>query len=165
MIRHSLLIIVAAVAFSCSNTSNNDEANAALVANYIQAVENLDYEAMSEFLADDYMGVGPSYSDTTDKDNAVINWRYNVENVYESIQYSRSKVIPVTFLDGENKGEWVLNWAELEVFFKDNDNVVKIFTNSVYLIENGKIKKSVTFYNEADVLEQLGFVVVDPSIL
>lgn len=165
MKRPIILILLLAITYSCSNASKNDDANAAVVEKYIKAVENLDYDAMSEFLADDYVGVGPSYSDTTDKENAVINWQFNAENIYESIKYSESRIVPITRTEGASQGEWVLNWAELEVRFKDNENVVKIFTNSVYEMENGKIKKTVTFYNEADVMEQLGYVYVDSAIL
>ena len=161
-----LLFIFLLVFFiGCSNAGKNDKANTALVENYIQAVENLDFDAMNEYLDDNYLGVGPSHNDSTNKTNAVENWKYNVENVYQSIKYKDSRTIAMTYTEGINKGEWVLNWAELEISYKDYDNTVTIFANSVYLIENGKIKKSLTFYNEADVLEQLGFVFVNPADL
>jgi hypothetical protein len=120
---------------------------------------------MNEYLDDDYLGVGPSHNDSTNKTQAIENWKYNVENVYQSIKYTNSRTIAISYADGINKGEWVLNWAELEINFKDYDNSALVFANSVYLIENGKIKKSLTFYNEADVLEQLGFVFVNPADL
>jgi hypothetical protein len=120
---------------------------------------------MTEYLADDYQGLGPSHDDSTNKDEAVENWKYNVENLYESIKYKDSRTIAITENEGVNKGEWVLNWAELEIKYKNSDNPVVIFANTVYLIENGKIVRSHTFYNEADVLEQMGFVTVNPSEL
>lgn len=160
-----LFIFLLAFSLGCSNAGKNDNANTALVENYIQAVEKLDFEAMNEYLDDNYLGVGPSHNDSTNKTQAVENWKYNVENVYQSIKYKDSRTIAITYTEGINKGEWVLNWAELEISYKDYDNTAVVFANSVYLIENGKIKKSLTFYNEADVLEQLGFVFVNPADL
>jgi hypothetical protein len=165
MKRFIYLIFLALFFIGCSNVNNNDKANAALVENYIKAVENLDFDAMNEYLDDNYLGVGPSHSDSSNKITAVENWKYNVENVYRSIQYKNSRTIAMTYTEGINKGEWVLNWAELEINYLEYDNPVTIFANSVYLVENGKIKKSLTFYNEADVLEQLGFVFINPADL
>jgi hypothetical protein len=40
---------------------------------------------------------------------------------------------------------------------------VNIWANTNYLIENGKIIRSITFYNEADALRQLGYKIVAPA--
>jgi hypothetical protein len=37
--------------------------------------------------------------------------------------------------------------------------------NTIYQIKDNKIVKSYTFYNEADVLEQLGYVFINPNDL
>jgi len=160
-----LFIFLLAFTLGCSNMSNNDESNKKLIENYIQAVENLDYDSMTEYLDDNYQGLGPSYDDSTNKEDAVENWKYNVENLYESIKYKDSRTIAITESEGVNKGEWVLNWAELEIKYKNSETPIVIYANTVYLIENGKIVKSHTFYNEADVLEQMGFVLVNPEDL
>jgi len=49
--------------------------------------------------------------------------------------------------------------------YKENNKEISILSNSVYLIKNGKILKSLTFYNEADALEQLGYVFINPEDL
>lgn len=159
----SLLFILV---FLCSCTSEEKKAeNIKLVENYVLAVENLDYTAMESMLSDDYVGIGPSYGDSINKEQAVTSWKHNVENLYESIDYDRSRNLAVIVPDGVNKGEWVANWAELSIVYKNGNKKVKIWVNSNYLIENGKIKRSITFYNEADVLEQLGYVFINPSNL
>jgi hypothetical protein len=106
--------------------------------------------------------MGPSYGDSIGKLEAVANWQWSVENLYEKIQYTRSKFAAVTIPDGDNKGEWVANWAEMNITFKDGAGSVTVWANSNYLIENGKIKRSITFYNEADVLRQLGYIIILP---
>lgn len=144
---------------SCSKNSNQ-QTNVNLIEKYVQAVENLDHDIMESLLADDYVGYGPSYGDSINKADAITNWKKNVENLYENIKYNKSRNFPVSVPDGENSGEWVSNWAELNIKYKEDFGEVTIWANSIYKIENGKIVKSYTFYNEADALEQLGYVFV-----
>ena len=149
---------------SCS-TNNNTQENVALVEKYIKSVENLDYKVMESMLADNYIGHGPSVNDSIGKDETLKNWKYNIEHLYESIDYSKSRNIAVAVDSGENKGEWVSNWAELKIVYKKDKKKVVIWANTIYKIDHGKILKSFTFYNEADVLEQLGYVFINPSDL
>lgn len=155
-------ILFAIILGSCSSIEDKSEKNIAVIERYVQAVENLDFEIMGEMLDDSYLGIGPSYGDSIDKAGAIVNWKFNVENLYKSINYSKSKSIAITIESGENKGEWVSNWAELTIVYK-SDEVVTILANTIYQLNNEKIVKSFTFYNEADVLEQLGMVFVDAN--
>jgi hypothetical protein len=150
--------------FACtsSNTKKQTE-NAEVVKNYVTAVENLDFESMDKLLDDKYMGLGPSYGDTIYKDQAVENWKYYVENLYEKIQYTRSQIAPVTIKEGDAKGEWVGNWAEMHIVFKNGLGEVTLWANTNYQIENGKIVRSLTLYNEADALRQLGYQMMPPE--
>ena len=50
---------------------------------FIEAVESLDYDAMDHILDESYLGIGPSRADSINKENAIINWKNNVENLYE----------------------------------------------------------------------------------
>ena len=144
--------------------SDNHEANIAVVKEYVEAVESLDLNAMENLLAENYEGYGPSAGDTIQRAAAVESWKKNVEELYEKIQYSRSQFAGVTIEEGPNKGDWVANWAELQITYK-NGRSATIWANSNYKIENGKIVRSFTFYNEADVLEQLGYVFINPDNL
>jgi len=160
-----LSVLVFTMIFSCTTQNNASKENEALVNKYVKAVETLDTATMESLLADNYEGLGPSSNDRIDKKGAIKSWKENVENLYESIHYSKSRIISVNVPDGENKGEWVSNWAELKIVYKKDKKEVTIWTNTVYQIENNKIIKSFTFYNEADVLEQLGYVFINPSDL
>lgn len=131
------------------------------VESYIEAVENLDYEIMESLLDDNYLGLGPSFGDSINKTQAVENWKYLVDNLYESIKYNRSRNAAVSVYEGENQGDWVSNWAELTIHYQNSGKSVTIWANSIYQIENGKIVKSYTFYNEADAFRQLGYVFID----
>jgi hypothetical protein len=149
---------------SCTPGNNNSEKNIALVGKYIEAVENLDFNTMASLLDDQYVGLGPSYTDSITKEQAVASWKYNVENLYESIKYTREQHGIVLIKEGYNKGEWVSSWAELNITYKNGKKAI-IWANTAYKVENNKIVKSFTFYNEADALRQLGYVFINPDNL
>lgn len=159
-----LFLIVIALPFlmSCSSNNNHAEKNIQLVEKYVQSVENLDYKTMDSLLADNYYGYGPSYGDSIGKKQAVKNWKENVKDLYKSIQYIKSRNAAVTIKTGENKGDWVSNWGELHIVYKNNKQVT-LWANTIYMIKGGKIVKSYTFYNEADALRQLGYVFINPN--
>jgi len=150
--------------FACSPKDNSGD-NIALIEKYVQSVEDLDYTAMSSLLDDSYYGFGPSIGDSIDKTQAVANWKSYVETLYESIEYNKSRNAAVTITDGDNKGDWVSNWGELHIVYKNNEGEFTIWANTIYQIENGKIIKSYTFYNERDALTQLGYVFINPNNL
>lgn len=153
----ALLAGLGMILFSCSSSNESKQAaDLALVQNYVKAVESLDYDAMSDYLADSYLGLGPSYGDSTDKFQAVESWKFNSENLYKKIEHTKARYAHVTIPDGDAKGDWVLNWSELKITFK-NEQTIMIWANSNYQVENGKITKSLTVYNEADALRQLGY--------
>jgi hypothetical protein len=150
--------------FACTAPAgNNHSANIDLVKNYVKSVEDLNFEGMGKYLDDNYIGMGPSYGDTIRKKEAIENWKANVTGLYEKIHYNRTRFVAVTIPDGENKGEWVANWAELNIVYKDKKGAVTIWANTNYLVENGKILRSITFYNEADALRQMGYKLVAPG--
>ncbi|MCK4992967.1 MAG: nuclear transport factor 2 family protein, partial [Bacteroidales bacterium] len=148
------LTLLLPLMMGCSSIGDNSEKNIALVEKYIAGVENLDYDIMGSILADDYLGLGPSYGDSIGKAQALENWKFHVETLYELIEYQRSRNTAVTITTGDNQGEWVSNWAELYIEYKNDRGAVTIWANTIYRIENNKIVKSYTFYNEADALRQ-----------
>ena len=159
-----LLAFVSICLVACtSSTEKKQNENIDLVKNYIKSVEELDFDSMGKFLDENYLGMGPSYGDSINKNQAVENWKSNVEDLYESIHYNRSRFASVTIPDGESKGDWVANWAELSIVYKNGKGSATIWANTNYLIQDGKILKSLTFYNEADAMRQLGYTMVPPS--
>jgi hypothetical protein len=155
------LTLLLPLMMSCSSIGNTSENNIAIVEKYIAAVENMDYDIMESILADDYSGLGPSHKDSINKQQALEGWKYNVENLYEKIEYTREQHATTLIKEGYNKGEWVSSWAELNITYKSGATVV-IWSNTAYRVENSKIVKSFTFYNEADALRQLGYIFYSP---
>ncbi|PZX55580.1 nuclear transport factor 2 family protein [Algoriphagus chordae] len=150
---------------SCNTLNDHSEENISLIENYIKAVEDLDHDSMEAMLDENYLGLGPSYGDSVGKSQAVQNWKHNVDNLYEKIEYIHSKNAAIKITTGDNQGDWVANWSELHITYKAEKAKVIIWANSIYQIENNKIVKSYTFYNEADALNQLGYVFINPNDL
>ena len=160
-----LIILTIGLLAGCSQSTATDEANIAVVEKYIQAVESQDYDAMTALLDESYLGLGPSIYDSIGKDAALAAWKENIEILYKDIKYKRSQIAPVVISTGPNKGNWVANWAELEITYKGDRGSVIIWANTNYKVENDKIVRSITFYNEADALRQLGYVFINPNEL
>ena len=153
-----ILITIFSSLVSCAvDTSDKEEKHLAIAKKYMDAVEKKNITMMDSLLADNYMGFGPSVADSVNKKEALDLFKRNVETLYESFQYTRHKNLAVTVNTGETKGDWVLNWAYLTIKYKDGRGPVNLWVNAVYRIEDGKIVHSRTFYNEADVLRQLGY--------
>ena len=158
-----LLIISALTLFLFSCTKSNQGLE--IVEKYIQSVESNDAKTMETLLADDYIGYGPSFGDSITKPLALKNWQASMGDIYESIEYRKSRNANVEVVSGENKGNWVSNWAELHIKYKKDNYEVDIWANTIYKIENNKIVKSYTFYNEADVLRQLDYVYINSKFV
>ena len=160
MKQFSLLLLIIASLFSCTSaTDQKEKESLAIAKRYIAAVESNDIKAMDSLLADNYMGYGPSVDDSTNKTDALANWQYNSERLYESVKYTRQQSLAVTVKENEEvpAGNWVTNWAYLTIKYKDGRGTANLWVNAAYRIENGKIVHSRTFYDEADVLRQLGY--------
>jgi ketosteroid isomerase-like protein len=159
-----VLALICLSFFACTSSADKKEkANLAIAQKYMQAVETKNVALMDSLLADNYIGYGPSVGDSINKEEALASWKYNSENLYESIEYTRHQDLAVTVKEGRAKGDWVLNWAFLTIKYKDGRGPVHAWVNVVYVIENGKIILSRTFYNEADVLRQLNYTIAPPQ--
>ena len=161
IIKQTIVIISALSALQACSVSEleteTETKNMLIAKKYMQAVEGKNVAMMDSLLAEDYKGYGPSVGDSVNKQEALDLFKRNAETLYESFQYTRHKDLAVTVKEGETKGDWVLNWAYLTIKYKDGRGPVNLWVNAVYRIEGDKIVHSRTFYNEADVLRQLGY--------
>ena len=107
-----IAILLLPFLMNCSSESTNSQGDVAIVEKYVKAVEELDYATMESLLDDNYKGFGPSFNDSIGKDQALENWKYNVEYFYKQIKYNRIQTAPVKISSGPNKGNWVSSWAE-----------------------------------------------------
>ena len=156
------LLVICFFIVSCSSHDDHelDAKNLALIDQYVKAVESNDPKTMAGLLADNYMGYGPSVADSINKQGAIASWKWNMDSLYQSIEYTRQQSIAVSVKEGETMGDWVSNWAYLTIKYKDGRGPVHLWVNAAYKIEDGKIVRSRTFYNVAHVMQQLGYEMV-----
>lgn len=142
---------------ACNNSQNAAEENIRIVEKYQEALKNHDVEGLKALLAEDYVGYGPSIGDSMKRDDAISNWDYNMQHLFKKLEFKRAENIALTNYQGKEKGLWVSSWGKLHVQLKDRGNEATIWANNIYLIDDGKIKKSIIFFNEADALRQAGY--------
>ena len=65
--------------------------------------------------------------------------------------------------DGQNKGDWVLEWGFIKVDYKNGVPSASFAFHGSYRLENDRIVFSVVYYNVADILDQQGFTFVPPG--
>lgn len=155
-IEFAALVVMTMIIAACGNGIMNQK-DLDIIQRYVDAVETNNVEEMASILHDDYRGYGPSVGDSTNKADAIANWKYLSETLYDKIEYEDMQNLAVAIKDGPRKGDWVSNWSLLHISYKDGRGPVDLYVNVVYRIEDGKIIHSRTFYNEADVLRQLGY--------
>ncbi len=157
------LVILIIIGSSCANTDERvAKANVDIIKQYLEAVRTRNYNTMELLLAENYLGLGPYVGDTVNKQQALDNWKWNSENLYKSVNYEFSELLPASIKQGPTAGDWVSNWTYVTIKYRDGSGPVNIWVNAVYKIENGKIARSRTFYNVADAMGQLGYRVLPP---
>ena len=160
------ITILSAILFllSCNRSDQGIyNKNFDVIERYTQAVQNNNVDSMSALLSDDYVGYGPSFTDSINKAEAIANWRNLAANLYDSIQYRNSVNIAAEVPDGPHPGDYVSNWSSVRITYKNGRGAVKLLVNIIYRVENGKITLTRTFYDEADAMRQLGYQFVPPG--
>lgn len=142
---------------SCAMQDQSFQEDLKIVEKYQQALKDHDFETMKSILADDYVGYGPSVSDTTNKDDALLIWERNMEYLFEKLEFNIAENIAITSNKGSDAGQWVSSWGKLVVKFQKTGKESQIWSNQIFLVKDGKIQKSYLFYNEADALRQAGY--------
>jgi hypothetical protein len=159
----TIFFSVAVLVASCSGNDQATNDSISVVQKYEQAVQSKNADSMAALLSDDYMGYGPSFTDSINKTDAVANWKNLVANLYDSFQYTRSFNLAAKVTEGARPGDYVSSWSSVRITYKNGKGPVNLLVNVVYRVENGKITMTRTFYDEADAMRQLGYQFVPPS--
>lgn len=139
-----------------------DQSHLTLIQNAVDAISDKDPEAMSSLLHEDFEGYGPAYGDVFNKFTYLAYWGQMWPN-FKSIEYNRQRILEQTIEEGEDAGDWVLDWIDFKVTVYNTPNPVTFRSHTAYLVKDGKILKAVSYYNMLDVFEQLGFKLIPPS--
>ncbi|MDA0194153.1 MAG: hypothetical protein O2887_10095 [Bacteroidetes bacterium] len=138
------------------------EANTNLVYGYLDAISSNNLDAVANALSDDFIGYGPNYGDSVTKAQVLQSWTGNWDSVFTSINYARIETTTESIAEGENMGDWVMDWANISLNYQDGSSATFMF-HGVFKVADSKIVTSASFYNVADILTQRGFTFVPPS--
>lgn len=138
------------------------EANTDLVYGYLDAIASGDLDAMANVLSDEFIGFGPNFGDSATKVQVLENWTTNWDSVFIYIDYERIATSTESISEGRNMGDWVMDWANITVNYKDSTSATFMF-HGVFRVKDNRINRSASFYNVADILTQRGYQIVPPS--
>lgn len=130
-----------------------------VVSNYLDAIVNNKMDVVATLLADDYVSSGPSHGDTSTKTEEIENWkaahklRTNQKNEYV---YNTFRV-----LEGDYKGDWVSIWGTYT--FTENGTEIVLPYQYTAMVEKGKIKSSVIYYDNLAVVRAMGYTLTPPA--
>ncbi|MCY1719973.1 nuclear transport factor 2 family protein [Prolixibacteraceae bacterium Z1-6] len=156
-LNYILIILFCVVIISCTNQNQSNHENLEIVETFQKAFEDHDINAIKSVLADDYVGYGPSLSDSINKDDALLIWEHNLDFMYEKVAMNVEETVGVSNVEAKDGGQWISSWGTLTLKFQQKGDETKIWANQIFLVKDGKIKKTIIFYNEADALRQAGY--------
>ncbi|WP_167606464.1 nuclear transport factor 2 family protein [Maribellus sediminis] len=156
-VNYILFILFSFMIISCTNQKQSIRENLEIVEKFQKAFVDHDIETIKSLLADDYVGYGPSIGDSIRKDDALLIWDQNLEYMYDKVEMNVAENIAISNVNVKDGGQWISSWGTLTLKFQNYGNEAVILANQIFLIKDGKIKKTIIFYNEADALRQAGY--------
>jgi len=160
-----VLFTIAMGIVSCApkNTEQRNPENEALVKKYMNAVVTGDTSKLEEFLAENYMSYGPRFTDSIDRAGTVADFKNNWRKNWSTVDFSRYTMLSSTTTEGPVAGDWVLDWAKITIHSKNKTPSYTVNWHAVFRVKDGKIDREIDFFNEADILSQIGFTFVPPA--
>ncbi len=137
----------------------NAEADLKVVSDYIKQTAAGDIAKAKSLLADTYMEYGPGSKDSADVAKVVSDW----ENSYKVTSNRSIGFVQQTFrvTSGPQKGDWVSVWGTYA--FTQNGKSVSFPLQITALVANGKIQRTIVYFNELDIITQLGYTITPPA--
>jgi len=140
------------------------EQNKALVQKYSEAIVRGDTADLESFLSDDFRSSGPAMKDSSNREQQVDSWKKNWRDSWASVNFDRQAMVAFTIPPGEkHPGDWVADWANITVKYKNRTPSATFFYHAVSRVKEGKIDRTIVYYNVNDILVQQGFTLTPPA--
>jgi len=130
-----------------------------VVSDYLDALVNNKMAVVESLLSDGYVGTGPSDGDTETKAEHIANWK----EAHKVRTNEKNEYVTNTFrvLDGDLKGDWVSTWGTYS-FREDGKDIVLPYQFTAD-VKDGKIQRSVIYYDNLAVVNALGYTITPPE--
>ena len=164
-----LILVGSTLALACGQTSDpviinkNAAEDIALVRGYQDAIFSGDFDRAADYLHDSLLVSGPQYAIQKNKIEELEAWQFISEN-QENIElvnpvFASIEVIP----EIPTRGVWVFTWGDYKADDLKYGGEVTFPYHIAYRIVSGKIDYMGVYYNELDLLGQLGFQFLPPE--
>lgn len=124
-----------------------------VVDDFIDALTANKMDKVASLLTDTYVGAGPAHEETQTKAEYLESWK----KAHEVRTNQKNDFIRQTFrvLEGDLKGDWVSVWGNY--IFTENGITVNLPYQSTLMVDNGKIARSIIYFDRLAVLTAMGY--------
>jgi ketosteroid isomerase-like protein len=135
------------------------DADIKVVRDFLHAIADGDLKIVSNLLADEYKGNGPSPADSTTKEKTISTWKEN----YNTQKNRKIGFVNTTFrvLQGNLKGDYVSVWGNYGCTV--NDKNISFPFQFTAKVTNGKIESSKIYYDNLYIRQALGYTLTPPK--
>ncbi len=139
--------------------------NKAIVDKYMKATMDGDTATMKDMLTDDFKDYSPVYGDSSNK----AQYMTIMENIFSTTTANYQQIAELAINVKENKpglepaGDWVMTWGNLTANYKNGHPSATFKYHCVFLIRDGKIALTSSYYDEADLMRQEGYKFIPPD--
>ncbi|HNP24976.1 MAG TPA: hypothetical protein PKM63_21580 [Panacibacter sp.] len=135
------------------------DADIKVVSDYTNAVVSGDLVKAKSLLAASYMGYGPGPVDSANVNKEMQSWETN----YTTQTNRKVEFITQTFrvLNGDLQGNWVSVWGTY--YFTTDGKDIKLPYQSTMHVTNGKIDRSIIYFDLLSVFQKLGYTLTPPA--
>lgn len=138
--------------------------NEAIVHQYMDALTKGDHDVVASLLADDFISYGPKLNDSLNRMQTLEKFKQDWETI-QSVSYDRYATFSTHVPEGRVAGDWVFDWGLVSFTYNNGMPSWTTWWHGVYMIKDGKIIAERGFFNEADIMQQLGFTFTPPKSL
>lgn len=161
-----MAIFLLAACTQVADTGSKDEMaqqSIEVVEKLVQAYENEDIEALKEIYSVDLESHGPMYGDIWPYDSILASnaaWFGMADSITFDIDYIMYEKVE----EGELEGDWVLLWSDISWVDANTGKSYIIDYHSPHQIVDGKIVYEHAYWNQWDMLQQMGAELKWPEI-
>ncbi|WCO02733.1 hypothetical protein [Psychroserpens ponticola] len=130
-----------------------------IVTDYLDAVINNKMDIVDNLLSDTYVNNGPSNGESSTKAEEIASWK----DIHKIRTNQKNEYVVNTWrvLEGDYKGHWVSIWGTY-TFTQDGADIILPYQYTA-MVENGKIQKSVIYYDNLAIAKAMGYTLTPPK--
>ena len=103
------IILTVVLVLGCMSSTDEVKEQTQIVHSYQEAALNQDFEQIDVLLAEDFILYSPAFADSISKGQVTDQWKSDWENLFESIEYKRTRTVFKVVVEGPYVIDWELS--------------------------------------------------------